>query len=38
MTCFYLKGTHNGKVVWDFPYRRDNKDPAKPYFVLGEKP
>lgn len=38
MTCFDLKGTYGGKTVWDLPYRRDNKDLAKPYFILGEKP
>jgi hypothetical protein len=33
MGCFELKGSHQGKVVWTVPYKKDAYDPSKIYFV-----
>ena len=33
MGCFELKGSHDGKVVWTVPYKKDAYDPSKTYFV-----
>ena len=33
MSCFHLKGSHQGKDVWSVPYKKDAYDPSKTYFV-----
>ena len=33
MSCFDLKGSLKGEVVWQVPLKKDAYDPSKPYFV-----
>ncbi len=33
MGCFEMKGSHDGKVVWTVPLKKDAYDPLKTYYV-----
>lgn len=33
MGCFEMKASHEGKVVWTVPYKKDAYDPSRTYFV-----
>ena len=37
MTCYALKGMHNGRLVWTAPLRKNAYDFTKPYVVLGDR-
>jgi hypothetical protein len=38
MTIFAVKGSYQGKAVWELPNRGESSDPSKPFFANGYEP